>query len=467
MGKLNNIRFTKTNGGMGRTAASKDPVSGLVMYLPEIGESDLLNIANTSQFDKIVDADGTSGHHLYVAKLRYVEELADYGFPAWKDVELSMLLSSYTGANTDAKKAAFQKAAEKNAPVYHVTKFFEQNNEATLYLAVKCAASSCVQAADLKALQNYANGEIRQCGVLTPSLTYDTTHNLLYEYQDACTNISSGLEADHKPMSIVMTVTGKTITLGTTGSGETESIDTTSQTAVDDAKLSVFTASSPAHTATGRCNVSLLIGCDLDTDLGQKLGHYAYYGCLGICLGAISKAAVNESIAWVQKFPLGLKAPGLISGELIKDLTTANLEAMHGNRYIFVLTHVGDADNYFNDSHTLDVETSDYAYIENVRTIDKACRGVRANLLPYLNAPLKVDAETGKLDAPMVAFLETTAGKALEDMEKAGELSGYKAEIDPEQNVLATSTVEIVIKQVPVGVMRKINVKIGFSTKLS
>jgi hypothetical protein len=463
MGKLNDIRFTKTNGGMGRTAASKDPVSGLVMYLPDLAAADLINSNNARQFDTIEDADGTND--LYVAKLRCKEDLEDYGFPEWERVELSMSKNSYTASS---EAAEFKKNAAKNAIVYHVTKFFEQNAEGTLYLAVKIAASSHVLGADLKALQNYTNGEIRQCGVFTPSLTYTTgievLHKLLDEYQDACNNSETGLEAEHKPMSVIMTVTGKTVTVGTSGDNMT-----VTPVAVTGVALTDFTTNTANDKPikAGRCNVSLLIGCDLDTTLVQMLGNYAYYGCIGTCMGAISKAAVNESIAWVQKFPLGLEAPGLISGELIKDLTTANLEAMNDNRYIFVLTHVGDADNYFNDSHTLDVETSDYAYIENVRTIDKACRGVRANLLPYLNAPLKVDAETGKLDAPMVAFLETTAGKALEDMEKAGELSGYKAEIDPEQNVLATSSVEIVIKQVPVGVMRKINVKIGFSTKLS
>ena len=87
-------------------------------------------------------------------------------------------------------------------------------------------------------------------------------------------------------------------------------------------------------------------------------------------------------------------------------------------------------------------------------------------MLPHLAGPLQVDASTGKLAASTVAFLETEAGRALEDMEKAGELSGYKAEIDPEQNVLATSVLQIVIKQVGIGVMRTVNVKIGFATKI-
>ena len=51
-------------------------------------------------------------------------------------------------------------------------------------------------------------------------------------------------------------------------------------------------------------------------------------------------------------------------------------------------------------------------------------------------------------------------------MEKAGELSGYVVEIDPDQNILSTSCVEMVIKQVGVGVMRKLNIKIGYTTSV-
>ena len=59
--------------------------------------------------------------------------------------------------------------------------------------------------------------------------------------------------------------------------------------------------------------------------------------------------------------------------------------------------------------------------------------------------------------------MQTTAQKALEDMEKAGELSGYVVEIDPDQNVLSTSEIEFVIRPVGVGVVRRFKVKIGFA----
>ena len=51
-------------------------------------------------------------------------------------------------------------------------------------------------------------------------------------------------------------------------------------------------------------------------------------------------------------------------------------------------------------------------------------------------------------------------------MAKAGELSGYKFDIDPDQNILATSRVRGVIKNVAVGVMRNLALEIGFASSI-
>lgn len=129
------------------------------------------------------------------------------------------------------------------------------------------------------------------------------------------------------------------------------------------------------------------------------------------------------------------------------------------------MTYDGFADSYFNDSHTMDDAVSDYAYIENVRTMDKAVRGIRKALLPKLGGELYVNAETGQLASYEVEYLTELANKPLEDMQKAGELSGMSVEINPDQDVLATSELEFVIKQVGVGVLRRIKCKIGFAKK--
>jgi hypothetical protein len=402
---MNDIVFKKQNGGMGRVTESEDPISGLLMSMnSKLGVNDL------DDFDYV--------NPLSIAKLRYYEQLAvEYGISETSAEDLSGLSGSTLAA-----------AQAKNAVSYHVREFFRQSPSGTLYLAVKNSGE--ITGTEIKTLQNYSGGKIRQAGVFTGGLTN------LAGYQTC----ASELEAQHQPLSIVVSPAVGTLTL----SG----------------------LKSTSYSTIGRCNVSLLIGCDLEPAVVNFLGEgvFSYYGCIGNLLGCISAAAVNECIAWVGKFPLGLTSPGFITGELVKEVLS--LDDLNDARLIFVRTHIGVADCYFNDSHTLDVPTSDYAYIENVRTMDKATRGIRSNLLPYLNAPLYVDARTGKLRADTVAVLETVAGRALEDMEKAGELSGYKAEIDPEQNVLATSELTVVIRNVPVGVMRKVIVKIGFTTKI-
>ena len=104
--------------------------------------------------------------------------------------------------------------------------------------------------------------------------------------------------------------------------------------------------------------------------------------------------------------------------------------------------------------------------IESNRKKEKAIRGIRSYLRPELGSPLYVDSDSGAVSAETVKYLETVANLALEDMEKAGELSGFLVEIDPDQNVLASSTVEFVIKNVAVGVFRNGVINIGFTTSV-
>ena len=98
--------------------------------------------------------------------------------------------------------------------------------------------------------------------------------------------------------------------------------------------------------------------------------------------------------------------------------------------------------------------------------MDKAVRGVRSYLLPKLGRPMKVDASTGQLERTAVEHLITTGNLYLTEMEKAGELSGYKFDIDPDQNILSTSRVRGVIKNVAVGVMRNLDLEIGYATSV-
>jgi hypothetical protein len=414
---MNDIVFVKQNGGMGRPAASEDPVSGLIVSPPGLTGAELW------AFDPIQSL--TYGD-MYVAKITYASQLIDFGIEETSVADLGLL------AGGDLSWAYV-----KNWLAYNVGEFFRMSPSGTLYLGVKPAMT--VYGRDVRNLQYYAGGSIRQTGVFADAATI--TSGLFNDLQAS----AAELEDEHQPLSILA---GLCATTGMTK---------------DNLQALGY------HAAGGYGNISLLVGCDLDPEVEARTGveYLGRHACIGNLLGCVSRAAVNESVAWVQKFPLGLTMPGLVTGEPVKEVSPNSLALLDDARLIFARTHTGAADCYYNDGYTLDQPTSDYAYIENVRTMDKATRGIRAALLPYLNAPLYVDAESGKLRADTVAVLENAAGRALEDMEKAGELSGYRAEIDPEQDVLATSEVVAVIRNVPVGVMRRVTVKIGYAAKLS
>ena len=319
---------------------------------------------------------------------------------------------------------------------YQLRSIFNRNPAISLYVGIY-KPNGTPTFSEIKTMQNYTGGKLRQIGVWDGATALDPA-NLI-----ALQAIRTTLEAQDKPLSIgyapkIAAVSGLPTDLaGANKSG-----------------VSVIIGQDGAGTAA-----------DLYKDAKNTTAKSSVTA-IGEWLGIVSAAAVHESIAWVEKFPTGIALPAFGDGTLLRDLDTAVIESLDAARYIFFVEYSGLAGAYFNDSHTMDDATSDYAYIESVRTMDKACRNVRTYVLPKLGRPMKVDTSTGKLEAYVVEDLQLTAGKALEDMEKAGELSGYVVEIDPDQNILSTSCVEMVIKQVGVGVMRKLNIKIGYTTSV-
>lgn len=201
---------------------------------------------------------------------------------------------------------------------------------------------------------------------------------------------------------------------------------------------------------------------------------------IGACMGAIARAKVHESIAWVEKQNMvsttyaskaenlakELDVAALVDGTLINELTPEQQEVINNKRYLFLRKHVGQAGSYWNDSFTADKPDSDYAYIENNRTIDKAVRGIYKSLLPHLSGPLRIDSKSGAISVGTTTFLETLAKECLIEMERAGELSGFEIEIDPNQSVLGSSKLNVAVKLIPMGVLRQINVNIGFTVKI-
>ncbi len=321
---------------------------------------------------------------------------------------------------------------------YQLSEVFRINNGITLYVGIftKPAAHTF---AELATVQNYADGAIRQFGIWD-GLTELTKENvtLLQSQADA-------LDLNNAPVSVGYAPSLK---------GGYQALPTDIAGAAP--RVSVIIAQPGGTNDTGAL---------LFAEATNKTTKNAV-SCIGVWLGHVSAAAVHESISWVKKFPSGISLPAFSDGTLVRSVDKAWLEKLDTARYLFLTPIVGVSGSYWNDSHNMDAAISDYNAIELVRTMDKACRGIRTYLTPELGGNVYIDANTGKLQSYTVAYLETVANKALEDMEKAGELSGYEAKIDPEQDVLSPSTVEVVIKNVSVGVIRKMKVKIGYVKSL-
>ncbi len=398
---MKKLTITRTNGNVPKSLAGEDHVSGLLVYLPKDG--------NTS----IVPSSFQSDHIQAVSTIDRAEALG------------------ITDATTQPWAIRVLH--------YQLSEVFRINPGISLYVGLYDKPAGTQSFAEVKTMQSFASGRIRQIAIWAGDTALSADD--LTALQGKC----DALDLENAPL--IALYAPKVAAVG----------------------------SLPTNLAGSKPRVSVVIGqagsgvaADLYDDDDNKTTsnnvttHTASVSALGVVLGLVSLAAVHQSIGWVREFPTGISVPAFGDGTLLRDLDKAAIEALDTARYLFMVTHVGVSGSYMNDSHNLDDATSDYSMIENVRTMDKAVRGIRTYVTPELGSNVYVDPEAGTLKPYTVSHLETVANKALEDMEKAGELSGYKVEIDPEQDVLSTSTIEMVIKNVAVGVARRINIKIGF-----
>lgn len=383
----------------------------------------------------------------YISGLVFYSELTDAKLPS--GFTPGERIQAVSSIETAEKLGITSDSAEWDIRTLHYTlgQIFAMNPGIILYVGIfKVAGIKTF--AEIKKMQNYAGGRIRQFGVwdghadLTGGKSGDEATSAANVVIDALKSVALTLEQQDKPCSILYAP-----------------------------KVSDLTKLPTEIAGPGRERVSLVIAqdgagtADLLFNAEDNAGK-ASVTAIGDALGALSAAKVHQSIAWVEQFPLNIAEPAFSDGTKLRELDDAVVQELDTARYIFCVTYDGIAGTFFQDNHTLDVITSDNAYIDRVRAMDKAVRSVRVYLITKLGRPLLVDASTGKLDRTVKEYLETQANIPLEEMTKAGELSGYVAEIDPGQNVIQTSTVVVVINNVPVGVNRNMHVKIGWTTSV-
>lgn len=343
--------------------------------------------------------------------------LLDGAAPAAFNGETVKLYLDIESAETDGIEATGTYAEAH----YHISEFFRVRGVGSLYVGF---------GADFDDLEQYS--DIRQVAT-----TIDTVGEIA-GLQTAAENA----EAGHRPFSVLGAIAG-------------------------DAAFDISAATDLATLTAAK--VSVLVagdGAGKGAALAVALG-YNYMPALGAVLGAIALANVHESVAWPERFNLSDNSENdviaLAGGTNAPSV--AQITQLHDKRYLTMQKHVGLAGTYLTDSRTAVIETSDFANIESNRTIDKAKRLVRAQLLPKLSSPLYVDGDSGKLSNGTVKYFETLAERALVPMTTGGEVSDIGVFINPAQDVLTTGILNITVQIVPVGVARNITVQIGYVVK--
>lgn len=202
--------------------------------------------------------------------------------------------------------------------------------------------------------------------------------------------------------------------------------------------------------------VAVLVGSDQASDKGS---------CLGVLAGRLASVPVQRNVGRVRDG--ALKPKHFYLGSMPIEEKQSQVIQLSDKRYLTVRRYVGRSGYFFVDDHLACTPTDDYAQIAPRRVIDKAYRIVYDVLLEHLLEELELNPD-GTLQAPTIkAWEQSVIDRIGREMTASGELSGDDGEgcqcfIDPTQNVVSTSKIELSLKVRPHGYARYIDVNLGF-----
>lgn len=428
---LNDVKFKVLNGGLGKKGAKADAISGLILSTTILGTpiNDILKFENKSQAEVwLRDALKTS----------------------------ALNFNSTTNA-TNWKKHLHL--------AFIISDFYRNTPNETLFIGLSADANMDDKAQEM---QLFAQGKIRNFGILTDSDYEDTTALI----SDALTD----LDKYHTPAVCVIN-------------------SPTSETSND----YISGASLLAYIETNELAGKYMAACiGANEDIGVALGFTDKFSCIGAVLSLVAMSKVSESIAWVEMRNLMTEDEGFLipilkkefpakrielskvnlyvqpidwNGNKMTDYTEPQLSAIQDKGYLFMRKHIGSDGTYMNEAFTLDERTSDFSKLQYTRTMQKSTRELRVTLLPKLNSPIRINADNGEVAPDVIGYFESICDNTLEKMKKEDEISGYAVSVLPilEDDEVTPGQKKLVIKEqiVPFGSADVIENNIGFAVQIS
>lgn len=177
-----------------------------------------------------------------------------------------------------------------------------------------------------------------------------------------------------------------------------------------------------------------------------------------VVCGLYGRAKVQQSIGETRSFS--------IREDKLFSLTPAGVEEYISEfddlQYLTMRTYDGMPGYFVTNARIFASENSDYQYAERIRVANKAVRLVRQAMLPLLQSTIDID----NLDSELAAIAKF-AEEPLERMAEAGEISSGRVIIPEGQDILTTETVRLIIRFVPVGYARAIDIDMGMENPLA
>ena len=199
-------------------------------------------------------------------------------------------------------------------------------------------------------------------------------------------------------------------------------------------------------------NVAVFLGVTTTGKRAASMGRF---------LGRLAAIPVHESIARVKTGNFSANG-ALTSGLALSTYSEGQINTLHVFGYMAVRSFQGLQGVFITDDLTLAAATSDFTSIARGRVMDKAVRLAYQTYVYELNDTIEVTDE-GKLLPTKVSYIEDVIDRALRTrMLAEGNCSAVSVTVDPDQNVIATDTLEVVVKITPLGYLKSIIVKLGF-----
>ena len=184
---------------------------------------------------------------------------------------------------------------------------------------------------------------------------------------------------------------------------------------------------------------------------------------VGLALGRAAAVPVQRKIARVKDGSLSISGAYLGGVDGRVKIENADWEGLATKNYIVVGKYPNKSGYYFIDDTLATSLTDDYSTISRRRAMNKIIRIVSKTYVNELNDDIEIDSE-GKIAPAVAKYYQGLIENAVsQEMTANGELSGFSAFVDINQNVLSTGRIDIALAAIPKGYSQEIKVVLGFT----